>query len=158
VALALCFASPLFALEITPVTPAEYEAKVVRPHRGRVLLVNFWATWCEPCREEMPALLSAATKMKSKGADVVLVSADDLKLRDTRVRKFLQRLRVDVACFIETSEDPQTFIDRVDPKWGGELPRSALYDREGRLVRSVSTAQTQEQFEMLLSLDPAALK
>lgn len=135
---------------VRPVTPERYRAAVVEPHRGRVLLVNFWATWCEPCREELPALVSAWKR--SKGAfDVVLVSADSLRLKDGVVPAVLDGLSVPFPCVIESSDDPQKFIDAVDPKWEGELPHTIVYGATGTPAASAAGRQTQAGFEKLVA-------
>lgn len=135
---------------IAPVAPSAYSSAVVAPHRGRVLVVNFWATWCEPCRAELPSLAKAWKA--SRGAfDVVLVSADSLRLKDGVVPAVLDGLDSPFPCFIEASDDPQTFIDTVDPSWQGELPHTIVYDRSGRPAASAAGLQTETQFAALVS-------
>jgi thiol-disulfide isomerase/thioredoxin len=131
---------------ITTVTPTQYRARIVAPHRGRVLAVNFWATWCVPCREEMPALVAAGRRFSGEGVDIVLVSADFSSALPA-VDRFLRGFRVPFPCFLEESEDPQTFIDAVDPRWGGELPHTVVYSRAGARLISLSSRQTREDFE-----------
>jgi thiol-disulfide isomerase/thioredoxin len=147
---------------VESVVPNDYRSRVVSPHRGRVLAVNFWATWCEPCREEMPDLIAAARELSPQGLDVVLVSADAASAMDS-VLRFLREFRVPFRCFREDAGDPQTFIDTVDRKWEGELPHTAVYSREGVLRLSLSSRQSRKQFESafrdaLSALSPRASK
>jgi len=135
---------------IVAVTPERYLSDVVAPHRGKPLVVNFWATWCEPCREELPSLARAWREEKG-GFDVVLVSADSLRLKDSVVPAVLEGIESPFRCFIESSEDPQRFIDAVDPKWEGELPHTVVYDREGKPVASAAGRRTTEQFRKLVA-------
>ena len=144
--LILLFPAVQIAVAVPTVRPEQYRPSVVAPHRGRVLAVNFWATWCEPCREEMPDLISAERKLSGRGVDVVLVSADFAKAMPA-VERFLRAFRVPFPCFLEESEDPQTFIDTVDPKWGGELPHTVVYSRDGTRFLSLSSKQTAADFE-----------
>jgi thiol-disulfide isomerase/thioredoxin len=138
------------ARTIAPVAPAAYVSAVVHPHRGRVLVVNFWATWCEPCRAELPSL--ARAWKASRGAfDVVLVSADSFRLKDGVVPAVLDGLDSPFPCFIEASDDPQKFIDTVDPRWEGELPHTVVYDRHGKPVASAAGLQTEAQFASLVA-------
>jgi thiol-disulfide isomerase/thioredoxin len=138
------------ARTIAPVAPAAYASAVVQPHRGRVLVVNFWATWCEPCRAELPSLVKA-WKASHGSFDVVLVSADSLRLKDGVVPAVLDGLGAPFPCFIEASDDPQKFIDTVDPRWEGELPHTVIYDRAGKPVASAGGLQTEAQFAALVA-------
>ena len=138
------------ARAIVPVSPERYRAEVVAPHRGKPLVVNFWATWCEPCREELPSL--ARAWREGKGSfDVVLVSAESLKLKDTVVPAVLDGIASPFRCFIESSEDPQRFIDAVDPKWEGELPHTIVYRADGRAAASAAGRRTADQFLKLVA-------
>ncbi len=135
---------------IAAVTPERYFSDVVAPHRGKPLVVNFWATWCEPCREELPSL--ARAWREGKGSfDVLLVSADSLKFKDSVVPAVLDGIGNPFRCFIESSEDPQRFIDAVDPKWEGELPHTIVYGRDGKPVASAAGRRTTEQFLKLVA-------
>ena len=140
------FAPGRAAGAVLSVAPAEYSQRIVAPHRGKALAVNFWATWCEPCRQEMPDLISVGRKLSRSGLAVVLVSADFPNSR-AAVERFLAGLASPFPSFLEESADPQTFIDAVDPKWGGELPHTAIYSRDGRLRMSLASKQTAAGFE-----------
>jgi thiol-disulfide isomerase/thioredoxin len=125
--------------------PQQYASRVVAPKKGRVLLVNFWATWCIPCREEMPALQKAAKAFRAKDLAVVLVSTDTPKTAPA-VPKFLASLKNPFVCWLAKSRDPQVFIDTVDRTWDGSLPYTMLYDRSGRPAVKLSGQQTEASF------------
>lgn len=127
------------------VKPEHYRSRVVAPKKGRVVLVNFWATWCEPCREELPALVAASRAFPSKDLAVVLVSTDSLN-KTPEVSKFLSKEKVPFVCWQAKSRDPQTFIDAVDKAWGGAVPYTLVYDRKGALVARLAGPQTKEAF------------
>ena len=106
--------------------------------KGRVVLVNFWATWCVPCREEFPLLSRLQTRHRRAGLAVLGVSTDFQK-ETAAVEKFLLEQKPTFPNYRKKSGgDDQKFIEAVDPKWGGELPFSVLYDRSGRKVRVYS--------------------
>jgi len=112
--------------------------QAVARERGHVVLVNFWATWCVPCREEFPSLSRLPERNRDAGLRVVGVSTDFEKQR-TAVEKFLAERRPPFPNYHrKRGGDDQDFIEAVDPSWGGELPFSVLYDRSGRKVRAFS--------------------
>ena len=130
--------------------PNQYKDRIVAPRKGRVLLVNFWATWCEPCREELPALVEASHGFKSKDVAVVLVSLDSAKTGAVEVPKFLAKERVPFVCWLLKAHDPQPFIDGVDRKWDGTLPHTIVYDRRGVVAATLPGKQTQAAFSEAL--------
>lgn len=112
--------------------------EAIAREKGRVVLVNFWATWCVPCREEFPVLSRLQVRHRGAGLTILGVSTDFEKARPA-VEKFLREQKPAFANYKKKSGgDDQDFIEAVDPKWGGELPFSVLYDRSGRKVRVYS--------------------
>lgn len=143
--LALSLAPVAAGEPVKLVRPEQYRSRIVAPKKGRVLLVNFWATWCVPCREEMPALVSAAKGFSSRDVAVVLVSTDSPKTASA-VPRFLSQLRVPFVCWQAKTRDPQPFIDAVDRSWDGSLPFTLVYDRKGEVVAKLAGQQTEASF------------
>ena len=129
---------------ITRVTPADAPVikRAIAAQRGHVVLVNFWATWCGPCVAEFPAIVQTSRRYKSQGLRVFAVSADQLKDRQTKVVPFLVKSGADFPAYLEKSADPEEFIDAFDPAWQGDLPRTIIYDRQGRRVQTLTGEQT----------------
>jgi len=109
--------------------------KMVAAHKGKVVLVDFWATWCVPCRAEMPQLVKLSEKLKARGLDVVTVSADDPD-KELAAFQVLQQNAVAAPFYIKKAADDDKFYNLVDPKWSGEMPAMFIYDRSGKHVRS----------------------
>ena len=143
---ALALAGPAAAEPVKHLLPQQYKDRIVANRKGRVLLVNFWATWCEPCREELPALVEAARAFKSQDVAVVLVSLDSGHAAQAEVPKFLAKEKIPFVCWLLKAHDPQPFIDRVDRKWDGTLPHTVVYDRKGNVVATLPGRQTRESF------------
>ena len=113
--------------------------------RAKVTLVNLWATWCGPCREEFPALVAAARRHEAEGVRLLLVSADfDDQLPE--VRQFLARHGVRDTCFIKAQAD-MPFIDGVHREWSGALPATLLFDDHGRLLEFWEGGADSARFE-----------
>ncbi|HYN26526.1 MAG TPA: redoxin domain-containing protein [Pyrinomonadaceae bacterium] len=100
----------------------------------RPLVVNFWATWCDPCREEFPDLVKLYQQFRPKGLDMIAVSLDDLADIKTEVPKFLRQMRATMPAYLLNVPDPDQIISTVDPQWSGALPATFLYDAEGKVV------------------------
>ncbi len=135
-ALAACaLMAPLGAADaLTPVDEAGFR-KLVEAHRGKVVLVNFWATWCEPCREEMPQLVSLEKKWRARGFVLVTVSADEPE-QEADARAFLRGHGVPPPAYIKNASSDEEFITAVDAGWSGALPALFLYGRDGRKAAS----------------------
>lgn len=134
-AVILCVAATTLAAQqkIAPLDEAVYK-QVIASHKGKVLLIDFWATWCSSCLEELPLLVNLKAKYRDKGLSMVTVSCDEPEDTD----KALEVLKQHKAPpgYLKRVGDDEKFINSVDPKWSGALPGLFLYDRNGRLVKS----------------------
>ena len=90
-------------------------------------LVNFWASWCGPCREEFPALQQAANKYSRKKFRLVMVSLDFPSQLETKLSPFLKANAVNARLVLLDDPHQNEWIDKVDPNWSGEIPFSILY-------------------------------
>ena len=98
------------------------------------LLLNFWATWCDPCREEFPDLLKIESDYRKRNLDFVAVSFDFSEDAQTAVPDFLRQVKADVTPYWLNLPDPEPAIKMVDPAWGGGIPATFLFDAQGNLV------------------------
>lgn len=102
---------------------------------GKILVLNFWATWCKPCLEEFPHLVKLQKEYGAQGLDVVFVSVDDDDARTIRrVRNILAKMGVEAPSYLKQSRDDEAFINAVHPSWSGAVPTTFVYDRNGRLI------------------------
>ncbi len=120
--------------KLLPIDEAAF-TKMVAGHKGKVVLVDFWATWCVPCRAEMPQLVKLAAKLRAKGLDFVTVSADEAG-KESAALKVLTDDAVAGPFFIKKVKDDDKFYNVVDAKWSGEMPAIFIYDRAGKRVQS----------------------
>ncbi len=104
-------------------------AEVIKP-AGKPLLINFWATWCDPCREEFPDLVKLDTEYKGK-IDVITISLDDLAEIDRDVPKFLASMKAEMPAYLLKTDDENAAIKLVSKDWAGNLPLTVLIDAKG---------------------------
>ncbi|MDP1610145.1 MAG: TlpA disulfide reductase family protein [Sulfuritalea sp.] len=102
--------------------------QLLAQHKGKPVLVNFWATWCEPCREEMPALARLAARWQAKGLTVLTVAVAD---NDKRAADFLWEILPGKQT-LPVLHDREQAISRA---WGARvLPTTVVLDRRHRIV------------------------
>ena len=104
------------------------------PKDARPLLVNFWATWCDGCREEFPDLVKIDNDYRPKGLNFVSVTLDDITDIKTAVPKFLKEMKAQMPVVLLNVKDPEPAIHAVDEKWDGALPATYLFDKDGKVV------------------------
>lgn len=104
------------------------------PKDTRPLLINFWATWCDSCREEFPDLVKIDQDYREKGLNFVAISLDDVSDIKTKVVDFLKEVRARMPVIVLNVPDADSAIHFVDPTWGGEMPATFLYDKDGKVV------------------------
>jgi len=112
----------------------------LRELRGKVVLVNFWATWCPPCRKEMPDLQTLYDRFKDKGFVVLSISDEE----SAKVTPFIAEHKISYPVLLDPGR-------KVNDEFIVEgIPKSFVYDREGKLVAQSIDMRTRGQFlEML---------
>jgi len=109
--------------------------KVLRP-MNRPMVINFWATWCDPCRDEFPELVKLHQKYRAK-VDFITVSLDDLAEIGRDVPKFLAEMHSEMPAYLlkTSNEDEDNLAYRtVSDKWAGNLPLTIIKDERGFTV------------------------
>jgi thiol-disulfide isomerase/thioredoxin len=133
ITLAACALLPA-ADKLQSVDEAGY-SKLIAANKGKVVLVDFWATWCKPCRAEMPELAKLDGRLRAKGFKLITISADEPE-KEAEAQKFAAQSGITGPAYIRKAADDDKFINMVDPKWGGALPALILYDKTGKRVKS----------------------
>lgn len=128
----LLFAGLASAADLQPLDEAGYQ-RLLASSKGKVLVVNFWATWCAPCRKEMPELVALAAKYRARGLQFVTVAIDE-ESDAAKAAEFVAKNRVPQPAYIKRFQNDEKFISMVDPRWSGGLPFTVVYGRDGRKV------------------------
>src|SRR5215207_4626329 len=118
------------------VSPIDLEALkgLLTQQREQPLLVNFWATFCDPCRDEFPDLVKIDKDYRPRSLEFVTVSLDDMSEIKTEVPKFLDSMKATMPAYLLNVSDPEPAINFVDQKWRGDLPATYLYNEKGEVV------------------------
>jgi thiol-disulfide isomerase/thioredoxin len=124
--------SPSLRAQEIPVLSFEQLAPMLQTQSDTVYMVNFWATWCLPCVEEMPDLLKFAADNKNNKFRLLLVSLDMPNQLESRVRPFVKRFSISEKVVLLDDPDANKWIDRVSPDWSGALPGTLLFSRDFR--------------------------
>jgi thiol-disulfide isomerase/thioredoxin len=129
-----------------PLIDAQGYQKILSKYKGQPLLVTFWATWCEPCRDEYPMLNDFAKQYAPQGLRVVGVNLDqdgDLIL----MRRFLARYKPIFPNYREKKGDEAAFSSSVMPGWKGALPATFFYAKDGSQVGSLVGGRDHETYD-----------
>lgn len=145
----LLFMSPAVAaaqgVELTTQAPSlilrDTRGRVVRldDYRGKVVLLNFWATWCAPCRAEMPDLVKWQREHRGKGLQMIGVTYPPNDL--AKIRRYIRRIRVNYPVLIGTKQTKLLFDE------GETLPVTIIIDRDGRVRGRVEGIMFEDEFE-----------
>jgi thiol-disulfide isomerase/thioredoxin len=113
-----------------PVTTIDGRSLRLSALRGKVVLVDFWATWCPPCRREVPHLVELKQKYGPKGLEVVALTIENPQTEIEKVRAFAQKYGVNYTVGFATDE---LFTAYIGP--GQQpIPQTLVFDRQGRLI------------------------
>ncbi|HMD31596.1 MAG TPA: TlpA disulfide reductase family protein, partial [Candidatus Acidoferrales bacterium] len=119
--------------------------KLVEQYRGKPVLITFWATWCEPCRDEYPMVNGLARQYKSKGLSVFGMNLDD-NAEEVLALRFIAKSQPVFVNYRKKPGKEQEFINQVNPKWTGSLPATFFYTADGRLSGQIVGEQPREAF------------
>jgi thiol-disulfide isomerase/thioredoxin len=131
--------------------------KLLAEHRGKPLLVTFWATWCEPCRDEYPLVNQLAKDYASKGLVVLGVDMDDDSAVNL-IQHFLARNKPVFPNVRKKMGHEDAFVRGVNPQWKDEMPANFFYAADGRLLGFMIGGQSREEFVKIINtiLPPAS--
>jgi thiol-disulfide isomerase/thioredoxin len=123
-------APPRAELKAVPTIDGAGLKKLLEESRGKVLVLNFWATWCRPCLREFPVLAQAARRYEKKGVKVVAISMDAPQAAQ-KVRAFSAPHEGSMQILQGGHGREAEFIALTEPAWTGSLPATVFYDKSG---------------------------
>lgn len=103
----------------------QYQNRVFKKN-DTMYIVNFWATWCKPCVEELPYFQQLADSTKQLSVKIILVS-QDTKSRVAAVAQFIKNKSYTSEYFVLSAGNPNVWIDKIAPQWSGTIPATIIY-------------------------------
>jgi len=143
-ALAAC-ASPALADDGLQMATAQEFAQVLAAERGKVVVLNLWATWCTPCLKEIPDLVELERELAARGVKLVAVGMDAPEERD-RVEAFRKEHFPEFRSYLRNELEMDTLVSVVDPAWNELLPTTYLIDRDGKVAKRIQGKRSLEAF------------
>jgi len=131
--------------EVKIITVGELKS-LIDDRSGNPLLINVWATWCAPCREEFPDLVKLANKYADK-LDVIGISVDFPEELDSKIIPFLKKQNADFKNYVIKVIEPEDFINMFNEEWSGAIPATFIYDGKGKQVKFLFGKQSFEELE-----------
>ena len=101
-------------------------------NKGKVVLVNVWATWCKPCVEEFPDIVKLYEENKKSGFEVLSLTVDLPSEVDSKVIPFLKSQNAHFPVYILEEKRSGEIIDFLNPEWSGAIPATFIYDEAGK--------------------------
>jgi len=131
-------------------TPASLKTELAK-HKGKVVVLNFWATWCGPCKAEFPDMVATS---KKKGADLITIAIDD-RSDSGKAAKFLESNGVTKYAFInkDGSEFDPGYLKWLAPTSDGgsvAIPLTFVFSKTGKLVQQAIGAQSEADFSKMI--------
>ena len=131
---------------------AQFKALMAR-ERGHVIILSIWATWCAPCRKEMPDLLRVEQQLAGRQVRLIGLSMDEPGQLQSLVEPFRLRFFPTLRSYLRNTPDMDSLISVIDPAWNEILPTTYLLDRNGRVaLRLQGTKPYAEMRDLVLAV------
>ena len=114
-------------------------------------VVNFWATWCGPCVKELPYFEALAKKTENKKIRVLLVSMDDVKTLDSKVKPFVKQRKIKSKVVLLNEPDLNTWVDKLVPEWSGALPMTLILNDKRKIRKYIGKPVKEEELYAIIN-------
>ena len=119
----ISFSSQAQSVEVIDVDDME---SIIQERTGKTRVINFWATWCKPCIEELPYFEAVNQDPEFDDFEVVLISLDFVEDLDTKVNNYIKKKSITSTVKLLDNVDYNSWIDKVDPSWSGAIPATLV--------------------------------
>ncbi len=144
------FIASLFAANTVRVVSLQQLMQITQQENNTLYVINFWATWCKPCVEEMPCFESANQKWRDQNVKVVFVSLNSVKEK-AAVDKFIAKRGIETEVLLLDAGNPNNWIDQIEKEWTGSIP-ATLFFKNGKKVLFHEGEITGAQLDTIIQL------
>jgi len=132
-----------------PLSASEFRA-VLQKQQGKVLVVNFWATWCVPCLREVPDLLKLESEFGSRGVKLIGVAVDDPAPQAAQVEQFRRKYFPAFLTYARVGPEMDELASVIDPAWNEVVPTTYIIDRRGKAFARIQGKKSLDEFRAAL--------
>jgi len=130
--LTILFPFLLTGSKVTVVTFEQLQAYAANKHTDTLYIINFWATWCDPCVKELPAFQQESQKYANKKVKFIFVSMNATR-EVGKVQNFVDAHNLGPVILLLNGGNPNDWIDKIDSSWSGTIPATVMY-KSGKKV------------------------
>lgn len=145
--LIITFSTFTFAQNADVITADDLQ-KIIKKNNDTTYVVNFWATWCKPCIEELPYFLQLENELFNFPVQFIFVSLDDSKYKESRVIPFTEKNKMKNVYILEDN-DPNDWIPQISEEWTGSIPATLIIKNNNKtfLEKKLDYNQLKDEVE-----------
>lgn len=140
----------LLRAQTVPVIRWAQMDSLLRSPDDSLTVLNFWATWCKPCVEELPHFEKLRKQWAGKPVRFVYISLDFANELKTRVQPFVSRKLAGASVLLLDETDYNQWINRIDPSWGGGIPVTLFFNNPKKIRIFADRQLTEDQLQEIL--------
>jgi len=138
-----------FSQELLPASKVTLDS-IKEANKGKVILFNFWATWCKPCVEEFPDLMDINKKYKDADFKLVFVTLDFGDALKKNTKEFLKNNKVDFTTYYNGFAKDDELINYMNKDWDGAIPGTFIFDKTGTLKKTFIGKKKFDDFDAVV--------
>jgi len=131
-------------IEVETIDKAKLQ-KIIKERKGKVLFLNLRATWCAPCREEIPAINKLAGE--NKDVEFIGISVDFPEEVESKIIPFLKSNKMNFVSYVNAFEGDEELINALDKNWNGALPATFIFDKTGKKISFLEGKKSYDEFK-----------
>lgn len=113
-------------------------------------VINFMATWCKPCMEELPFFEKLGAEMKGTKLKIIYISLDQAAHLESKLNTMLQRRKITSTTHLLDETDYNAWIDKIEPTWDGAIPVTFIINHHKNFRKFIHTSTTYEQLSSIV--------